>query len=72
MLICNGTTGLADDRAAMIHSTHWGTFIMLRTFYAFCCLLIFFKIYFFEKLLQEYHQSVNQIGSRSGPTFCRA
>ena len=37
-----------------------------------CCLLIFFKINFFEKFFQEYHLSVKQIGSRSGPTFCRA
>ena len=30
----------------------------------------FFKIiFFFEKLFQEYHQSVKQFGSRSGPTF---
>ena len=38
----------------------------------FCCLLIFFKINFFEGFFQEYHQSVQQIGSRSGLTFCQA
>ena len=27
---------------------------------------------FFKKISQEYHQSVKQSGSRSGPTFCRA
>ena len=34
-------------------------------------MLNFFEINFFEKLLQENRQSVKQIGSRSGPTFCR-
>ena len=34
--------------------------------------LIFFKIHFFEKFFQEYHQSVKQLGTRPGPTFCRA
>ena len=29
-----------------------------------CCLLIFFKINFFEKYLHEYHQNVKQFGSR--------
>ena len=29
----------------------------------------FFKINFFEKFFQEYHQSVKQFGSRSGPTI---
>ena len=33
-----------------------------------CCLLIFFKINFFEKIFQEYHQIVKQFGSRSGLT----
>ena len=38
----------------------------------FCRLLIFFqKHLFFEKLFQEYCQSIKQFGSRSGPTFCR-
>ena len=32
----------------------------------------FFKNNFFEKFFQEYHQSVKQFGSRSGPTFCGA
>ena len=32
-------------------------------------LLNFFKIIFFEKLFQEYHQSGKQFGFRSGPTF---
>ena len=31
-----------------------------------------FKINFFEKFFQEYHQNVKQFGSRSGPTFRRA
>ena len=32
----------------------------------------FFKINFFEKFFQEYHQNVKQFGSRSGLTFSRA
>ena len=32
----------------------------------------FFKINFFEKFFQKYHQSVKQFESRSGPTFCWA
>ena len=32
----------------------------------------FFKINFLVKFFQEYHQSVKQFGSRSGPTLCRA
>ena len=38
----------------------------------FCHLLIFFKINFFEKFFQEYHQSVRQYGSRSDRTKYRA
>ena len=39
-------------------------------FFVFCCLSSadFFKINFFEKLFQEYHQSVKKFGSRSGLT----
>ena len=37
----------------------------------FCCLWIFLKLLFFKNIFQEYHQSVKQFGSRSGPTFCR-
>ena len=33
--------------------------------------LIFYKMYFFKKLFQEYHQAVKQFGSRSGRTFFR-
>ena len=43
-----------------------------KFFMDFCRLLIFFKIDFFKKFFQEYHQSVKQFGSRSGPTFCPA
>ena len=39
----------------------------------FCMLFLssadFFKINFFEKVFQEYHQSVKQLGSSSGLTF---
>ena len=31
----------------------------------FSCMLIFFKINFFKKIFQEYHQHVKQFGSRS-------
>ena len=47
-----------------LRALHSGKFFML-----FCRLQIFFKIIFFEKFFQEYHLSVKQIGSRSGPTF---
>ena len=43
-----------------------------KYFMFFCCLLSFFKINFFEKFFQEYHQCVKKIGSRSGSTFCPA
>ena len=36
------------------------------------CGFLFFNIKFFKNVFQEYHQSVIQFGSRSGPTFCRA
>ena len=38
-----------------------------KVFPLFCCLLIFFKITFFEKFFHVYHHSVKQFGSRSGP-----
>ena len=31
----------------------------------------FFQNQLFQKKNQDYHQSVKQFGSRSGPTFCR-
>ena len=34
-------------------------------------LLTFFMINFFQKFVLGYYQSVNQVRSRSGPTFCR-
>ena len=45
-------------------SLHTAFFFML-----FCSLLVFFNINFFKKFFQEYHQSVKQFGSRSGPTL---
>ena len=46
------------------------------TLHAFCHLWIVFNFsFFFKKIFQEYHQSVKQFGSRSGPTgptFCPA
>ena len=38
----------------------------------FSCVLLtadFFQNHLFKKFFQEYHQSVKQFGSRSGPTF---
>ena len=47
----------------------WG--LLLHTFICFCChLLIFVKIIFFAKFLQEYYQSVKHFESRSSSTFC--
>ena len=57
----------ALPRATTLNSLPPGKFCML-----FCRLLIIFKINFSEKFFQEYHQSVKQFGSRSGPTKCRA
>ena len=36
------------------------------------CMLFGFQNLIFEKFFKEYHQSVKQIGSGSGPTFCWA
>ena len=38
-------------------------------FHAFMSSADFFKINFWGNFFQEYHQSVKQFGSRSGPTF---
>ena len=40
-----------------------------KIFMFFCCLLIFFKINFFEKFFQNYHLSVKQIGSDQAQRF---
>ena len=45
---------------------------MLGNLSCFTVCWFFFKIIFFENFFQEYHQSVKQFGSRSGPTSCRA
>ena len=60
---------ISAEQGLMIKSL---TLCMLGILHAFCRLLIVFKINLLEKLFQEYHQSVNQFGSRSGPTLCRA
>ena len=40
-----------------------------RIFHAFLSFADFFsKMIFFEEFFQEYHQSVKQLGPRSGPT----
>ena len=43
-----------------------------KNVHAFLSSAEFFQIQHFRKIFQEYHLSVKQIGSRSGPTFCRA
>ena len=43
-----------------------------KFFMEFCRLLILCKINFFEKFFQEYHHSVKQFRSRSGPTLSQA
>ena len=52
------------------------TLCMLSNFAClFCHLILFFffsKNFFFNRIFQENHQNVKQLGSRSGPTFCRA
>ena len=45
---------------------------MLGNVSGVCSLLIFFKMIFFEKFFQEYHQRGKQFRSRSGLTFCQA
>ena len=42
-----------------IYSSVLKLFCMLGKFSCFCCLLLFYKMNFFKKLFQEYHQSVN-------------
>ena len=47
------------------------TLCLLGNFAAFLLSAeFFFKINFFDKFFQEYHQSVKQYGSSSDPTFC--
>ena len=50
----------------VIHTFHINSLPSGKFFMPFCCLLIFFKITFFEKVFQEYHLSVKQIESKSG------
>ena len=49
-----------------VNSLHAGKFFTL-----FCHLLVFFKINLFQKFFQEYHQTVEQFGSRSGSSSVR-
>ena len=44
---------------------HAGKFYILYLF------RIFYQKLLFQKFFQEYHESVKQFGSRSGPTLCR-
>ena len=49
----------------------FNSFLLVATF-KFAFFLFYFKINFFEKLFQEYDQSVTKYGSGSGSTFCWA
>ena len=55
--------------ARELHSVVWINSLP-PAFFVACW--FFSKLTFFEKLFQEYHLSVKQIGSRSGPMFCQA
>ena len=44
---------------------------MLGKFSCFCCLLSLIKIYFFQKILQEFHQSVEQLVLILVQTVCK-
>ena len=46
------------------------TLCMLVNFASFLS-FAFFKINFYVKFFQEYHQIVKEFGSRSGSTFCQ-
>ena len=48
------------------------TLCMLGNFACFLSVDFFLNLLFQKKICQEYHQTVKQFGSRSGPTFCRA
>ena len=49
------------------------TLCMLGKFACFFVICgLFLKLTFSKKIFQEYHQCVQQFGSRSGPTFSRA
>ena len=48
------------------------TLCLLDNFECFLSSADLFKIIFFKKFFQEYHQCFKQFGSRTGQTFCRA
>ena len=60
-------TTFSDKYAQMGDASNHLTICMLGNF-ACSFVKCGFKIKFFKKMLQEYHQSVKQFGSRSGPT----
>ena len=60
----------ADDNKCMKNYPVCSFELKFNTGY--CRLQICFKINFFKKFFHQYHQSVKQFGSRSGPTSCRA
>ena len=64
---CNMTEKLLK---VMLKDKQTIIYCMMGNFSRFIChLLIIFKINFFEKFSQQYHQNVKQFGSRSGPHF---
>ena len=67
---CSAETAVSSEGNASISLFNF--FANLLIFHAFCRLLIFFINIFVKKNFQEYHQSVKQFGSRSGPSSCRA
>ena len=60
-------SGLKKNRA-LVSAANFNSLnlCLLGNFSCFCRLLIFFKIIFFEKFFQKYHQSVKQFVSKHG------
>ena len=71
---CDETLKMEEDHDELEEEDEMvNTLSLLGNFFPlFCRLLFFFKISFFEKFFQEYHLSVKQFGSRSGPPKCWA
>ena len=65
---------LSSDERDHIQINNFLTFGMLGNFACFfvvCGFFFLINFFFKTKTFQEYHQSVKQFGSRSGPTFCK-
>ena len=59
-------SGSEKDRQLCVFSDMSQTEKNCQGAHAFCCLLIFFKINFFEKFFQEYHQCVKLDPDQAG------